>query len=332
MNEKIFTIVLFVGLLLSIAVLVESRLRWVLRKYFSMGLRVWAAIILSIALFGCGRSKERNAPEYAVQELPGSVVEGRVQWQGAPPPPKRIQVAQDVDVCGETRKVYPVRVENGGVDDAVVWIDDIQRGKAFSRPPAQIDQKNCTYLPHVVLMQVGDVSITSGDPIPHSVHTCAQHHRDYNESMSPFQRDISLRFLQPDVISVRCDLHGWMQAYVVVAKNPYYAISGNGGKYKLDRVPTGHYHLKVWSERFGASEQEIVVEAGKPTRADLAKANHQTQQTDRKQNPGSGFLQTRLAESRSSASSDARFWRQGIYDEIRARMPLQGGLSVERMC
>jgi hypothetical protein len=96
-----------------------------------------------------------------------------------------------------------------------------------------------------------------------------QHRRDCNESMSSLQSDISLSFLQPDVISVRCDLHGWMQAYVVVAKNPYYAISENGGKYKLDGVPTGHYRLKVWSESLGASEQEIVVEAGKPTRADF---------------------------------------------------------------
>ena len=231
--------------------------------------RVWAAIIVSTVFFGCGRSKEQSASQYTVQELPGSVVEGAVQLQGAPPPPKRIHVAQDADVGGETREVYPVRMENGGVDDAVVWIDDIQRGKAFSFPPARIDQKNCTYVPHVVVMQAGDVNITSGDPIPHSVHTRAQHNRDYNESMSPLQSDISLSFPQPDVISIRCDLHGWMQAYVVVAKNPYYAISENGGKFKLDGVPKGRYHLKVWSESLGESEQEIVVEAGKPTRADF---------------------------------------------------------------
>jgi hypothetical protein len=238
-------------------------------RYPSTDRRVWAAIIFSAVLFGCGRSKEQSAPQYTVQELPGSVVEGRVRLQGAPPRPKTIQVSQDADVCGATREVYLVRVENGGVDDAVVWIDDIQRGKAFSFPPAKIDQKNCSYLPHVVIMQVGDLNITSGDPIPHSVHTRALHNRDYNESMSPLQSDISLSFPRPDVISVRCDLHGWMQAYVVVAENPYYAISENGGQFKLDGVPEGHYHLKVWSESLGTSEQEIVVEAGKPTRADF---------------------------------------------------------------
>ena len=55
-----------------------------------------------------------------------------------------------------------------------------------------------------------------------------------------------------------------LQAYVIVVKNPYYAISENGGKFKLDGVPKGHYRLKVWSESLGEGEQEIVVEAGKP--------------------------------------------------------------------
>jgi hypothetical protein len=44
------------------------------------------------------------------------------------------------------------------------------------------------------------------------------------------------------------------------------------------------------------------------------------------------FFRPYLAESRGSASSETHFWRQAIYDEIRTRMPLQGGLSVERMC
>ena len=243
--------------------------RWARSKYCSMGGWVCAVVILSTMLFGCRGSTKQDASLYGVQELPGSLVEGTVQLQGMAPPPKKIQVAQDADVCGKTREVFPVRVENGGIDDAVVWIDDIQRGKAFSFPPAQLDQKDCTFLPHIVIMQRGGVNITSRDPIPHSVHTHAQHNRDYDESTGSLQGEISLSFQHPDMISVRCDLHGWMQAYVVVAKNPYYAITANGGKFKLDEVPKGHYRLKVWSENLGESEQEIVVEEGKPTKADF---------------------------------------------------------------
>jgi len=255
-------------------------------KYGLMNGQFWGAAFLLVVLVGCGGSKqqvgpaqetepaatqprEETASQYTVQELPGSVVEGKVLLEGAPPPPKKIQVTQDVSLCGKTREVYPVRVENGGVDDAVVWIDDIQRGKPFGFSPAQIEQKNCTYVPHVVLMQAGDLKISSQDPIPHNVHTYAQNNREYNESMNQLRREVSVSFPRVDVISVRCDLHAWMQAYVVIAKNPYYAISERGGKFTLDGVPPGRYHLKVWSESLGESEQDIVVEAGKPTKADF---------------------------------------------------------------
>src|SRR5207244_3548275 len=38
------------------------------------------------------------------------------------------------------------------------------------------------------------------------------------------------------------------------------------------------------------------------------------------------------SKSRGSTSAGGYSWRQGIYDEIRTRMPLQGGLGVEQMC
>ena len=39
-----------------------------------------------------------------------------------------------------------------------------------------------------------------------------------------------------------------------------------------------------------------------------------------------------LAKDRSSTPEEQRVWRDGIYDQIREMMPLQGRLSIERMC
>ena len=47
---------------------------------------------------------------------------------------------------------------------------------------------------------------------------------------------------------------------------------------------------------------------------------------------GSRFFQRCLAKSRGSTPERQRLWRDGIYDEIREVMPMQGNLSVERMC
>ena len=67
-------------------------------------------------------------------------------------------------------------------------------------------------------------------------------------------------------------------------------------------------------------------------RTDLAQADQQTKATASEQNFGGKFFQTRLAKSRGSTSAESQLWPQGIYDEIRTRMPLQGELGVERMC
>ena len=47
---------------------------------------------------------------------------------------------------------------------------------------------------------------------------------------------------------------------------------------------------------------------------------------------GGGFFQRCLAKSRGSAPEQQGLWRDGIYDQIREVMPMQGSLSIERMC
>ena len=45
-----------------------------------------------------------------------------------------------------------------------------------------------------------------------------------------------------------------------------------------------------------------------------------------------GFFQRCLAKSRGSTPEQKQHWRDGIYEQIREVMPLQGRLSIERMC
>src|SRR5262249_18328273 len=44
------------------------------------------------------------------------------------------------------------------------------------------------------------------------------------------------------------------------------------------------------------------------------------------------FFQRCLAKSRGSTPEEQRIWREGVYDQIRELMPMQGSLSIERMC
>ena len=199
----------------------------------------------------------------------GGGIEGQITLNGKPIPPRPVLVSQDASVCGARRLVYPVKLDGNGIEDAVVWIDDIHRGKAYDFAPAVLNQQKCTYDPHIVLMQPGDLKVTTDDPVPHNIHSYSEANRTYNESMNSLNREMSLHFARPERISLKCDLHGWMQAYVVVAANPYYAITKNAGAFQLRDVPAGTYQLKVWQETLGESSQTVTVQAGKTTKVNF---------------------------------------------------------------
>jgi Polysaccharide lyase family 4, domain II len=198
-----------------------------------------------------------------IEESSSGTISGRILYSGKPVLPKRFAVTSDTATCGTTKEVYPVRIEEGGIADAVVWIDDITSGKEFNFPSAVIDEKKCLFVPHVLVMKGGVLKLGNGDLCMHNIHVFPQANREANKAIPPGAANQEITLARPDRVAVRCDVHKWMSAYVVVAKNPYYVTSGAGGKFRLEGVPAGHYHLKVWQESLGELDQEITVEATK---------------------------------------------------------------------
>ena len=251
-------------------------------------LSLWGALV-ALALLGStvawSRSTPRpGAPEpqaasateshptasssYVVRTVEESVtgtISGRILYNGKPVLPKRFTVTSDTSICGNTKEVYPVRIEGGGIADAVVWIDDITNGKAFNFPSPLIDQKKCSFVPHVLLMKGGELKLGNTDLCMHNIHVTSFANREANKAIPPGAAPQEITLARADRITVRCDVHKWMSSYVVVAKNPYYVITGAGGSFRLEGVPAGHYHLKVWQESLGELDQEITVEPAKST-------------------------------------------------------------------
>jgi carboxypeptidase family protein len=201
---------------------------------------------------------------YTITQVSGAgTIAGKILYSGKPIRPKRFPVTQDMSTCGKTKEIYPVKVEQGGVAEAVVWLDDITSGKAFNFPEPVIDQKNCEFVPHVLLMRAGAVEILNGDLCAHSMHVFSSANREVNLSVPATMGPSQFTLMRPDQAMVRCEIHKWMQADVFVAKNPYYALSGAGGAYTLTEVPPGKYQIKVWQEKLGTRTQEVTVETGK---------------------------------------------------------------------
>jgi hypothetical protein len=225
--------------------------------------------MMPILLVGLGSRHTRAAVPapadgYAVTQVAaGGTISGKILYNGKPVRPKTFPVTQDVSVCGKSKDVYPVIVDGGGVSEAVVWLDDINSGKAYQFAAPVMDQKKCEFVPHVLVMQPGTLKMTSSDPASHNVHVFPSANREVNQVMPPQGGALEITLARPDQVKILCEIHKWMSATVIVAKNPYYVVSGSGGAYELKDVPPGKYHLKVWQESLGTQAQEVTVEAGK---------------------------------------------------------------------
>jgi plastocyanin len=193
----------------------------------------------------------------------GGTISGMVKFKGTAPAPKKLDVSKDKEVCGKTPKTDPsLIVSNGNLANAVVTITDIQKGKKIATQKVKLDQKGCEYQPHVLAFPAGTtVEILNPDGILHNVHSYSKANSPFNQAMPKFKKTLDVKIDKPEVIELKCDVHGWMHGWLVSAPTPYVAVTDNSGAFKLTDVPAGSYTVEVWHEKLGKSTQKVSVKA-----------------------------------------------------------------------
>jgi hypothetical protein len=68
-----------------------------------------------------------------------------------------------------------------------------------------------------------------------------------------------MEFKNPEIVKVECNVHGWMNAMLVAAEHPYYALTDANGSFKITDVPPGNYTLKVWHSKLGEQTKDVTV-------------------------------------------------------------------------
>jgi plastocyanin len=156
--------------------------------------------------------------------------------------------------------------------DAVVFIQ--QAAGTFTVPakPPDIDQRSMKFTPHVLPVLVGTtVRFLNSDPTPHNVFS--PDHEKYNLGTWPQGQTKDHAFATcakaPCVYVQLCRVHPEMEAYVVVLQNPFFAVTGADGHYKIDNLPPGSYALSVWHAKGKAQPKPVTVDASKPAVVDF---------------------------------------------------------------
>jgi len=197
-------------------------------------------------------------------------IKGEVKYTGKAPAPVIHKTGKFKKVCGSEILEESLILENQKVKNVVVWLEGKHAKKLKSEPGSYtIDQKKCSYSPHVLAMPQGsELKILTSDPINHNIHTYSFDNDPINIMFLPNQ-DYTQEMEEPEVIKVSCDLHSWMVAYIVVTPNSYFAMTQNNGTFEIKNVPPGKYTLKLWHESLGEESRKIEVGKG-DTREDFS--------------------------------------------------------------
>ena len=166
--------------------------------------------------------------------------------------------AVSVDVHGVTHA--------GGqpIADAVVWLDAPNAPRRAQPAEVVLDQRNMTFYPHVLVVQVGTVvKFPNDDRVFHDVFSFHDGQK-FNLGLYPVGAVKNVKFDKPGLSRIFCNIHPQMAAYVMVVDSPYFAVSDAGGRFTIPGVISETYVSHAWRPGGATLTDSIVVGAGRP--------------------------------------------------------------------
>jgi plastocyanin len=238
---------------------------------------VWSlSALLGVALLaGCGKKESTEeqpaaaptaaAPAAApIDPATAASVSGTVKLDGEAPKAVRIDMSQD-PACTGTNTSENVVASGGHLANVFVYVKEGLGNRTFDIPKEAItlNQSGCKYHPHMLgVMANQTIKIVNNDPTTHNIHPTPKDNREWNESQPPQSAALEKNFAREEILlPVKCNQHPWMKMYVNVVKSPFYAVTGQDGKYEIKGLPPGDYTLAFVQEKLGEQDVKVTLAA-----------------------------------------------------------------------
>jgi plastocyanin len=205
-------------------------------------------------------------------------ITGTIKFAKKGPPRIEIDMAQDpaCSLSADANYSEQYMVKDGKLQNVFIYVKDGLGNKIYPAPttPVVLDQKGCRYRPHVIGVMVGQpVEFTNSDPTMHNIHTTADSpvNPTVDISQPPMGGTTQKAFAKPELmIPVRCNNHPWMNAFINVSPNPFYAVSDENGNFVIRGLPPGTYTLVAGHEVLGEQTTQVTVGSKQTATADFA--------------------------------------------------------------
>jgi plastocyanin len=152
-------------------------------------------------------------------------------------------------VVAGTLSVTVKTVEGEPLQGAVVTASPSDDGRRA--PPARevIDQRNRAFVPGTLVIPVGStVNFPNSDSVSHQIYSFSPAKR----FQLPLYRGAAhppVRFDQPGLVTLGCNIHDSMVAYIVVTDAAFFGSTDEAGTWSAHNLPAARVHVKIWHPR-----------------------------------------------------------------------------------
>jgi plastocyanin len=244
---------------------------------------VWVHVLgvaLSASVAACGGGGQESSAPAATTAKPAAGaskidpstagdIKGTVTLTGTAPKNEPIRMNAD-PICikqtngPQSQETYVVSGD-GKLANVFVYVKDGLGNYVYDPPSAgvKLDQHGCRYTPHVFGVRVGQtIEIINSDPTLHNIHAMPKANPEFNNGQPIQGMKMNHTFKAKEVmVPFKCDVHGWMNAYVGVLDHPFFAVSKEDGSFEIKGLPPGDYTIEAWHEKLGATTQKVTIAA-----------------------------------------------------------------------
>jgi plastocyanin len=166
------------------------------------------------------------------------------------------------DAHGGTVLVLTKDASGTPVPDAVAYVEPLDHPAQVTPPadPVAIIQKDQTFVPYVTPIAVGTrVVFPNKDNVQHHVYSVSPA-KKFEIPLYIGESTATILFDKPGPVTLGCNIHDWMVAYILVLDTPFFAKTAKDGSAALSGLPPGRYRLEVWHPRLsGKVERDLVI-------------------------------------------------------------------------
>lgn len=223
----------------------------------------------------------------------GGTLTGTVTLVGQVPKPKGYNLVTFPDpvYCGRIsngngwRLLQTFHVGSGGAfQDVVVLIEGIEKGKPFVFQTPRIEAIDCMFKPFTtVVRDKHEVEVVNMDPAMHDIQAYETselgprvlfnvplpmnpHHPRMAAMSARYHKHLpgeptkqTVRMTKGRrVFVMQCGFHAYMESWGLAVDHPYYAVTGQDGRFEIADIPPGTYKVIVWHPQIGGAKEYTV--------------------------------------------------------------------------